>query len=341
MKKVESLITKEEYKQKIEEPIRDEVLKAINKSAEKVKQKLKFISRSWYTPTAISLIVIFAILTTVILFGVGVFASFDIVTKLISLGITAIPFLIGILMLVSKRMKIKQIDAIYLKAMDIEKIYTIAINNIPNFKLEEINNVVTNELNIIRYNAPEEAKIIKISPAFKVKFKEKYQVAFQAARYHWTTTYEDSKGNTKTYNHYAESGYALIETDPKQSEFEFSINGSIFSRPNLNKMDLENKNFLRTTKLKSNDKIKSRMMFTPLAMEEVLKHYPKTSNKFFAQKIGDQVAFSFVALKNQFIIDAVKGSNDLTTANKYIDDIVEDFYTLYEKLGIVLIPPFL
>gem|GEM_PF-3335137 len=39
----------------------------------------------------------------------------------------------------------------------------------------------------------------------------------------------------------------------------------------LKKIELENDKFNSLTKFRSNDPIKSRMMFTPLAMEEIVK----------------------------------------------------------------------
>ncbi len=357
MKKVESLISRKEYVDKVSPVLKNEIIKAIENSKNNLPKGNKTVFQTWYT-----VISWFATILGIGLILLGVYFYYSMNSKtsisysdnnysynststsssplgmiLVFIGIVIL--IAGLTMLFIKRNIMKKIDAIYRAAMDKKMIYKTVIESLPNFKQDNITSTISPNLLKYRYDIPSDATIVESSPLFFVKYKEKYGVEFQSARYHWTRSVKTKNGfSTKDY--YRDSGYALIQTDPRENDFSFSMHGaSFFSK--WDKIELENKDFLKQTKFRSNNPLKSRMVFTPLAMEEIVKHEKGIKTRFTLNKEGDFALFTLATNKAHFIIDASKGQTNEETAQNYIDDIVDDFFDLYEVLGLILIPPFL
>ncbi len=365
MKKVESLMSKEEYTSKVRSLLEKEVLRSIETSEPLIQKKYKKVLKGWFTPTAITLIILGLALMLgifLLLFHQGnsiektgdPYIDNDIYASILKAneghevrGVIEFVFIIigliilitGAVMLLYKRRALKKIDIIYRAGMDTQAIYKIAVGAFPNFELIEVKDEISPELYSYNFNIPRDGTVVKISPAFYAIYKGKYHVKFQSARYHWVRVVR-SKNGTSTNHHYDNSGYILIEGDKNNSDFLYSMNTNSTSSI-LDKIDLENKEFLKTTKYRSNNEIKSRMAFTPLAMEEVTKHHRTIGSKFNLIKERWHYAFTLPTDIDRYIIDARRGKTNDKTVENYLQDIVDDFYTFYEIIGIALIPPML
>ena len=104
---------------------------------------------------------------------------------------TTVFFILGVvLLLVSffmnlhKKRIMNKIQKIYVSHMDREFIFKTAIENLPGFELVDVSNNRSKNLNSLRYNIPSDATIVSSSQLFQLKFKKKYKVEFQTARYH-------------------------------------------------------------------------------------------------------------------------------------------------------------
>ncbi len=354
MKRVENLISKEEYAKKVEPILKEEILKSIKKSEGLLPKGLKTVTKPWYIILAILFLVAgiglaIGILTTVVGNNTTVDAygnrsykertNSEMITKFIFIGLGIVMIIVGFVMFAHKKSIMKKIDAIYRNAMDKEKIYKLSIEAFPNFKLDSVEGALSEEIYKYTYNIPGDGRVVGMSPLFTATYKDKYKLQFQSARFHWTRTVR-TKNGTSTQHYYRDSGYIILEGDKKDEDFLYTMNQSALSS-SFGKIDLENKEFLRATKFRSNNKIKSRMAFTPLAMEEVVKHENKIVTNFDLTKESWGFVFSMATDLNQYIIDAKKGSTDENTAQNYISDIVSDFYKFYEVIGMALIPPML
>ncbi|CAM9122106.1 DUF3137 domain-containing protein [Mycoplasma marinum] len=336
MKKVEPILTREEYKRKIEEPLRKEITDAVTSCQDVVNKKLKSVAQTWYKVTKIALIVIGTIMIIIGMFTGGGAA----LIALAGLGLIAI--IVGIIMFYYSSVKYKGVDEIYRESMDLEKIYKTAIGGLPDFEYVSNENVISKNLIRHTYKIPNDAVIKNASNHFKVTFKSKYLITFQSGLFHWVRYSTDSKGNRTRQDYYRDSGFASVHFDKSESDHEFTMHRkNWFSNTQIDKIELENRDFMKKTKFKSNNEIKARMMFTPLAMEEVLKLQKNMKLSFDLVKKGNVANFSYGSVKNQFIIDAKAAKTIDETVNRYFNDIIEDFYYLYEILGSVTIPPVL
>ncbi|WP_420331274.1 hypothetical protein, partial [Mycoplasma todarodis] len=71
------------------------------------------------------------------------------------------------------------------------------------------------------------------------------------------------------------------------------------------------------------------------------KYKNKIKNNFYVTKPDNHIYFGYETTRDQFVIDAVVTRKLDKIIAKYYADIISDFYSLYEKLGIIFIPPFL
>ncbi|CAM9143183.1 hypothetical protein [Mycoplasma todarodis] len=362
MKRVEQLISKEEYISKVKPLLKDEVVEGIKNAEPLLPKNYKRISNPWYLIVSILLIILGSgtILGVLIFFfkkdshdnsyndpytANNPYASSTKaneglqIPELIFMIIGGILILAGIIMWFHRRKILKKIDFIYRNSMNNQAIYKIAVEAFPNFKLTDVEEGLSSELYEYKFNIPSDGAVVQSSPVFHAMYKDKYHVKFQSARYHWVRVVRTKNGTT-TRHYYRNSGYILIEGDKKNSDYLYSMNNTSLGSV-LKKIELENKEFLKTTKYRSNNEIKSRMAFTPLAMEEVSKHYKTIQSDFKLIKERWHYAFTLSTDIGRYIIDAKMGKTDEETAENYLEDIVDDFYKFYEVIGLALIPPML
>ncbi len=342
MKKVEKLISKEKYIEIVTPLIREEVLKGISESKSKQSTKASIASRNSYWIVAflfkITGIIMFitGILPLIIHGPIDTYNPASEVT-IILIGVGAGIWIIGWIMILIRKMTAKEVGTLFGENMDREKIYKIAIDSFPNFSLYDINyDEIRHGLYDYNNQIPSDATISEFSPSFLVKYKDKYIVQLQSAKFNWTRDVQDGDDiSTETF--YETAGFIKLEGDKRNTDFLYTMNQT----SPLKKIDLENKEFLKMTKYRSNNEIKSRMAFTPLAMEEIVKHLSKSSTAFELTKEEQKYVFSMMTSENCYVINAKMGKTVEKTVQNFIDDIIEDFYGFYEAIGVALIPPML
>ncbi len=339
MKKVSKPMSLKEYEDKVKEPLIKEITKGVEKSYEEVNEKIRVIGAWWYVTLSILLILVGIALP---IYGA---ATIDqpgpsLMTWIV-IGVSM--SILGTLLLFIRGKILKQCNELYVDGMDANAIYKIAINNFPDFELKEVvEDVIDDNIKKYTYKIGEPADIVSTSPLFKATYKDKYEVIFQSAKFHWLESSTDAEGNSELIDAYGGSGFASISTDKRDDDFSFCLNGGFLdSKIGAKKIKLENKEFVKRLKLKSNNPIKSRMMFTPLAMEEVLNYKNKIKNNYYINKPNNNVYFAYETTFDQFVIDASITNKKNKMIQKYYDDVISDFYSLYEKLGVIIIPPFL
>ncbi|WLP85843.1 DUF3137 domain-containing protein [Mycoplasma seminis] len=175
----------------------------------------------------------------------------------------------------------------------------------------------------------------------------KYPAHFSNTHWIHIVTTTDSKGNTYQEKHHYYSTLLKIDArfleDKHQTIFSLmALNGR-----GLKAIRLENNNFNKIFNLRMNDEIKARMMFTPLAMENLtLLH----QNNFKFTNISvpgvyannDVIYISFMSPAGFAKIDLPKAPRNKEKVTNFIyKDILQDIYSLYYLLQLVYIPNYL
>ncbi|CAM9129930.1 hypothetical protein [Mycoplasma todarodis] len=342
MKKVEKLISKEEYIEKVTPLIREEVLKGVLKSKSKLPKRVGITSRASFRFVAFLLKVAGLSLVITAIYFLFVWRNknvpeYEAQKVVIFFVLGAILWVVGFIMSLMKKKGIRKLGVIFGENMDQQKIYEIAINSFPNFSLYDINyDEIRNGLYEYNHQIPSDATISSFSPSFLVKYKDKYIVQFQSAQFNWTRTVQDKDGSYEEV-YYENSSFIQLEGDKNNTDFLYTMK----QRSLLKKIELENKEFLRLTKYRSNNEIKSRMAFTPLAMEEIVKHLLKTPAEFKLTKQERKYVFSAITTEDCYVIKAQMGKTIEQTVQNFINDIISDFYHFYEVIGVAIIPPML
>lgn len=195
-----------------------------------------------------------------------------------------------------------------------------------------------NELQLFKSHVPLGADLHTASSEVQWKIDDIFDVALINAIWKYET--RDRKGNKETTFH--NSSLIKIDTRPlKEKSFKFSL----FTSSNHKKIDLENKQFSKVFKVRSDDELKIRQMYTPLSMELSLERYRDNNEtkvkNFEVLSTGDAIYIWFVADLNFMFIDIPTSLEERVLVKSIYEDFMIDTYTFYYLLSILYIPIYL
>ncbi|WP_069096856.1 DUF3137 domain-containing protein [Mesomycoplasma ovipneumoniae] len=186
-----------------------------------------------------------------------------------------------------------------------------------------------------------DAWISGVRPLKKLLIDKKFHVGFTNVHWEWEEEVEDQDGNVKTVIRDSYTGFLKIDTSILgQKAFNFKLlkaGGWPFQR---DKVRLENELFNKTFRPVSNDKLKIRKMYTPLAMELSLKRYfdrngVKVSN-ISIQSFQNAIYFTYSCNWNFMYLDfprSIKNPDDFIS--RIFNDFLTDTYSLYYLLSLI------
>ncbi|WP_027120387.1 DUF3137 domain-containing protein [Mycoplasmopsis lipofaciens] len=171
----------------------------------------------------------------------------------------------------------------------------------------------------------------------------------QQVIFHWVRRRTDKDGNVHYENYYAplflcEGQYLNSHKD------DINLTFSLGSRCDLNRKDkynteLENKEFNKKFKLYTNNQIKTRMIYTPLSMELMLKHFKQSQYcgvRNFGMNYDALTVRSWFQPKNNVMeIDFPKIQFSKSSIINYVtNDVIRDTYAVYWVFSFMTIPPY-
>ncbi|SJZ52269.1 DUF3137 domain-containing protein [Mycoplasmopsis verecunda] len=197
---------------------------------------------------------------------------------------------------------------------------------------------------------PSDAYIADISNCQTIVIDDKYPAHFSNAHWIYETQTADGRGNRTTQEtHFY---VTLLKIDARYLESRhrtsFMYFGSKWYNPaGMKSIKLENNDFNRLFKLQSNDEMKMRMLFTPLAMENMSnmwnRNYSSTNIRNISVSAQNDIIYmSFLSPAGFGLIDVPKFAKDpIRTTNFIYSDILKDIFSLYFLLQLVYIPNYL
>ncbi|TQC54874.1 DUF3137 domain-containing protein [Mycoplasmopsis cynos] len=215
----------------------------------------------------------------------------------------------------------------------------------PKFKyLGKSENIITpREIKVYRWDVPAGAEIEKVSHEKSWIIDGKYPVGLVNVK--WFQIIERSNNKEKEIRYYYSS---LIKIDTrllKEKGFSFTLFKSFSFWSNLQKIKLENSDFVKTFKVRSDDELKIRQMYTPLSMELSMQRYQDNKNskvtKFHIYSTGEYIYYTFSSDMGFMELDIPFTLNKNKVVNKTYYDFMIDTYTFYYLLSIIYIPNYL
>ncbi|MHA3838933.1 DUF3137 domain-containing protein [Mycoplasma sp. VS1572C] len=194
---------------------------------------------------------------------------------------------------------------------------------------------------------PKGSRLVEAKPCQTLIIDQKYPTHFSNTHWIYETTTTDSRGNIQRHETHYYATLLKIDAralDPKHWA-TFSYFGSFDDK--MKKIKLENPEFNKIFKLKSDDELKARVMFTPLAMENLTnmwkKNFKFTSTQYIKLEAdNDLIYMSFISPQGFGIIDVPTYATkpEKVTQAIYID-VLKDIFSLYFLLELVYIPNYL
>ncbi|MFV8400970.1 DUF3137 domain-containing protein [Mycoplasma sp. 005V] len=201
--------------------------------------------------------------------------------------------------------------------------------------------------NCMPTSIPNGSRLVQAKPCQTLIIDEKYPTHFSNTHWIHETTYTDSKGNV----HHSETHYyaTLLKIDARALDSKHWTSFTFFESfaGRMKKIKLENPEFNKIFKLRCNDELKARMMFTPLAMENLTKmwnnNYKLTNTKSINLEADDDLIYmSFISPEGFGLIDVPLYATKPEKITKAIyNDILKDIFSLYFLLELVYIPNYL
>ncbi|MFV8480418.1 DUF3137 domain-containing protein [Mycoplasma sp. AA7A] len=201
--------------------------------------------------------------------------------------------------------------------------------------------------NCMPANIPSGARLVQAKPCQTLIIDDKYPAHFSNTHWIYETTYKDSKGNV----HHSETHYyaTLLKIDARSLDPKHWTSFSYFEAfvGNKKKITLENPEFNKIFKLKADDELKARAMFTPLAMENLTNMWKRNlkftnTNNIKLHAENDLIYMAFISPQGFGIIDVPQYSTKPEKVTRAIyNDILKDIFSLYFLLELVYIPNYL
>ncbi|MDW2926679.1 DUF3137 domain-containing protein [Mesomycoplasma ovipneumoniae] len=186
-----------------------------------------------------------------------------------------------------------------------------------------------------------DAWISEVRPVKQLLIDKKFHVAFTNVHWEWEEKIEDEDGKVKTVIRHSYTGFLKIDTSILgEKVFDFKLlkaGGWPFQR---DKVKLENQLFNKVFRPVSNDKLKIRKMYTPLAMELSLKRYfdrngVKVSD-ISIQSFQNAIYFTYSCNWNFMYFNfprSIKSPDHFI--NRIFNDFLTDTYSLYYLLSLI------
>ncbi|MDW2927386.1 hypothetical protein [Mesomycoplasma ovipneumoniae] len=186
-----------------------------------------------------------------------------------------------------------------------------------------------------------DAWISEIRPVKQLLIDKKFHVAFTNIHWEWEEEIEDEDGKVKTVIRHSYTGFLKIDTSILgEKAFNFKLlkaGGWPFQR---DKVKLENQLFNKVFRPVSNDQLKIRKMYTPIAMELSLKRYfdrngVKVSD-ISIQSFQNAVYFTYSCNWNFMYFNfprSIKSPDHFI--NRIFNDFLIDTYSLYYLLSLI------
>ena len=255
-------------------------------------------------------------------------------------AITIIPVIVHLILRNSQK-------KLLLKYIEKKEIFKSVFEQLPYLKYE--NSESDSNTNDLLQNAPKHvpsnAFVIESSDIFTFKLLDKYFCTMRTGRLKWIIY--DNEANKKSV-YYCNVCYITFSVNDKKS---IDFNYKLMSKRKLislkKRTNLESEEFNKKLNFVTNDEVKARMMYSPLAMESTLKIVDslKLRDKYQLkqwniEKKGPnfKIIFQPVRTWNILDIDLVYSNNSGKMENAIIDKLINGSYFTYKLFGLVLIP---
>ncbi|AAZ44414.2 hypothetical protein [Mesomycoplasma hyopneumoniae] len=217
----------------------------------------------------------------------------------------------------------------------------LGFNDQPSNKIQISKNEITN-LTPVEIIGSSRAWISQVRPLKELLIDEKFHVSFTNVHWQWKET---RKNETVTRESF--TGILKIDTSilgEKAFDFKLLKPGSWFFQKN--KVKLENEEFNQVFSPESNDRLKIRKMYTPLAMELSLKRYfDRDGVKVLdvsIESFQNAIYFTYKCDWNFMYLDfptSIKSPDDFI--NHIFNDFLIDTYSLYYLLCLIYVTLYL
>ncbi|MFV8472030.1 DUF3137 domain-containing protein [Mycoplasma sp. 1458C] len=185
-----------------------------------------------------------------------------------------------------------------------------------------------------------DARLAKAEKCQTIVIDGKYPTHISNAR--WVSNFAGTSQNIDQY-------CTVIKIDARNLDQKYWTKFSFFEsfEGRMKKANLENSTFNKIFKLRTDDELKARLLFTPLAMENLTNMWLRNKKHISAQYMrliadNDLIYISFNSPMDFAKVDLPLYCTSLKKVIKYAyKDIISDIYSLYFMLQLVYIPNYL
>ncbi|WP_337898289.1 DUF3137 domain-containing protein [Mesomycoplasma ovipneumoniae] len=186
-----------------------------------------------------------------------------------------------------------------------------------------------------------DAWISGVRPLKKLLIDKKFHVSFTNVHWEWEEEIEDQEGKVKTVIRDSYTGFLKIDTSILgEKTFNFILLNAGGWPFQGDKVKLENKLFNKVFRPASNDQLKIRKMYTPLAMELSLKRYFDRNgvklSDISIQSFQNSIYFTYSCNWNFMYLDfptSIKNPDHFIS--RIFNDFLTDTYSLYYLLSLI------
>ncbi|MHA0296851.1 DUF3137 domain-containing protein [Mesomycoplasma ovipneumoniae] len=353
MKIINDYFKFEDYKNKAKEEFRPKLDEIVKKKHSKTLEKLAGIQSM---AKKLNIVTLISYVLTAVAFGVSVDNRLGnggtIVTIILGIIAVASTFYLGV-----KKREIRKItneiskdvldsfkpEVAYKDAFSIldKGMDYLVFNGQPSNK----NQISKNEISVltpVEIIGSSKASISEVRPLKELLIDEKFHVSFTNVHWQWK---EKRKNETVTMESF--TGILKIDTSilgEKAFYFKLLKPSGWFSKKD--KIKLENEKFNKVFNPHSNDKLKIRKMYTPLAMELSLKRYFDREGvkvtDVTIESSGDAIYFTYKCDWNFMHVDFPTSiKNPDVFINHIFNDFLLDTYSLYYLLSLIYVTLYL
>ncbi|MGZ9413688.1 hypothetical protein [Mycoplasma sp. 480] len=351
MKTIDNYKTFSEFQHISKETIYPFIKNTIDETFDKTKDLQEKIKKA-------HLIFSIFIITTLVLLGLSIlFVVIWLLQKNVSLTVAALVFfvlglissLVASIFMKKKKNLILMLQLEIQKNLNVPSIYKESIKVLDetydykiNKEIDESNNFSLDKRHIEEVQSDLARSYDKVVLESKTSIKrvlinQKYPVVFLNLKWK-CIDYAKKKGDNDRVT-YVDNGIMQIDTTVLGDKgFAFELfRSSFFSKKNIEK--LENKDFVKTFSPRSNNELKIRQMYTPLAMELSLKRYHDKNGVqitgLHLLSSGSRIYYTYNCSFGFMELDFPKSSDKVKILNKVYNDILVDVYSLYYLISLI------